>query len=57
MQVLLLHGANPNIPGGPGQNQTPLHDAAFLNKSSIVKLLLAHGADVNARNADGKTPK
>jgi len=57
VQLLLQHGANPNIPGGSGQNQTPLHDAAYLNKSSIVELLLTHGADVNARNADGKTPQ
>ena len=57
VQLLLQNGANPNIPGGNGQNQTPLHDAAFLNKSNIVKLLLAIGADVNARNADGKIPR
>ena len=57
VKILLDHGANPNIPGGTGKNATPLHDAAFCKKLSIVNLLMSRGADPNARDANGKTPK
>jgi hypothetical protein len=35
---------------------TPLHEAANRGKKEAAELLLAHGADVNARTNDGSTP-
>lgn len=35
---------------------TPLHEAALRGHAPLIELLLAHGADPNARNADGRTP-
>lgn len=54
-ELLLKGGANPNVPGGQG-NETPLHDAVFIGKINMVRLLLSHGADLNARNSRGLTP-
>lgn len=53
--LLLENGANPNIPGG--HNETPLHDAVASKQTTIVRLLVSYGADVNARNSRGLTPK
>mmetsp|Transcript_9851 Transcript_9851/g.23105 ORF Transcript_9851/g.23105 Transcript_9851/m.23105 type:complete len:103 (-) Transcript_9851:58-366(-) len=36
--------------------ETPLHIAATYNKIEVLKAFLAVGADVSARNTDGKTP-
>ena len=35
---------------------TPLHNAARGNHTEVVQLLLSHGADPRARNAEGHTP-
>ena len=35
---------------------TPLHFAAFPGQKEIAELLIAKGADVNAKIEDGKTP-
>ena len=35
---------------------TPLHTSAGLGHKEIVELLIAKGADVNAKDADSKTP-
>ena len=37
-------------------NWTPLHKAAFGGHSEIVELLIAEGADVNAKGEDEWTP-
>src|SRR5439155_1695549 len=37
------------------QGETPLHHALMQRSDSMVGLLLAHGADVNARNSGGVT--
>jgi hypothetical protein len=52
--VLLTRGALVNVQSAGGM--TPLHLAAEYGHKEIVALLLAHGADVNARNSDGQTP-
>ena len=35
---------------------TPLHNAAAASSVEAARLLLAHGADVNARDSAGRTP-
>jgi uncharacterized protein YecT (DUF1311 family) len=51
MRVLLQAGADPNAPNRFGK--TPLMAAAHLNRPDIVRLLLAAGAQVNARTEGG----
>ena len=34
----------------PQYESAPLHDAAFCNRLEVAQVLLAHGADVNARD-------
>ena len=36
--------------------ETPLHDAAYGGQKEIVELLIAEGADVNAKDRGGETP-
>lgn len=65
MEWLLVHGADPNVPltaiadgQWPTQlGETPLHRAvACGHGATVVELLLAHGATVDARRTDGATP-
>ena len=35
---------------------TPLHSAAWYGHTAIAEMLLEKGADVNARDVNGKTP-
>ena len=35
---------------------TALHEAAFEGRKETVELLIAKGADLNAKDDDGKTP-
>lgn len=51
---LLNAGAEPNQPVRSGD--TPLHAAVFRQDEQLVRLLLAHNADVNALNRYRKTP-
>ena len=54
-KLLIDNGALLNVPGGP-ENDTPLHEAVANNHLPVVELLVSRGADVGARNKQGKTP-
>lgn len=52
---LLEAGADPNAVAGNATRVQPLHSAAAARAVGIVRLLLRHDADVNARQAGGFT--
>lgn len=54
-QVLIELGAEVNV-GTGGRSGTPLHSAEDGKNMAGVDVLLAHGAGVNARNREGRTP-
>ena len=54
VRVRLLLGADVNARDGLGL--TPLHRAAFRQRSTVVEVLLDAGADINARSNDRRTP-
>ncbi len=54
MRALLDRGAVMDARGNGGE--TPLHLAAFLSRAATAEVLLAAGADPNARSDLGKTP-
>ena len=68
VEVLLAHGANPNRETNPAvatgafmrdcrtRGETPLHRAAAFGTEDTLDLLLAAGADREARDAHGDTP-
>ena len=35
------------------EGRTPLHDAAYRNRRDVVRFLLTHNAEVNARDNNG----
>jgi ankyrin repeat protein len=53
-EALLAAGASPNVVQQGGF--TPLHEASLRGHVEMVGVLLQHGADAAARNADGRTP-
>ena len=54
-QVLLTHGANPNLPDS-STGGCPLHDAARTGFLDTVRLLVQHGADPQARDNTDSRP-
>jgi len=57
--VLISAGADPNAADTRpviGHGATPLHFAADLDDSELVRALIAAGADVNAQSLAGHTP-
>ena len=59
VDVLLDHGAEADAQNARADGQTPLHQGLHTpneDNSRIVRLLLDHGVDVNARDKDQETP-
>lgn len=54
-QILLDHGADPNVADGP-TGATPLHDAARSGFLDTVRLLVRFTADPNARDQADRRP-
>ena len=55
IEWLLANGADPNIPSGK-ERETPLQVAARRGRGArVIRQLLDHGADVQAKRADGAT--
>ncbi|GAB7365482.1 hypothetical protein MBLNU230_g6555t1 [Neophaeotheca triangularis] len=52
---LLSNNADPNAPRGDLQ-RTPLHQAAHLNHTQCLPILLRHGAIMNSEDSKGDTP-
>lgn len=55
IERLIREGADPNVQAGVN-NWTPLEHAIHKNQEGSVRVLLAHGADVNGRGGAGVTP-
>jgi ankyrin repeat protein len=55
LELLLKAGGEINGAGGRSQ-QTPLHGAAFWGWNDVVQYLVAHGANIDAKDAQGRTP-
>ncbi|VDP67057.1 unnamed protein product [Echinostoma caproni] len=53
-RLLLRFGANPNA--RDTERWTPLHAAATCHHTELCAILIAHGADLLAMNADGNMP-
>lgn len=56
VEVLLNAGARVNDASRNFQQVTPLHSAAAADNSRLCRLLIDHGANVNARQQGGFTP-
>jgi len=54
LRAMLSDGADPNAVDS-SSGETPLHVAARRYRPGPIRILLAHGADVDARTAGGKT--
>lgn len=54
--LLLEAGAEVDAVARNAQQVTPLHSAAAHRHNAVIQLLLAHGANVNARQQGGETP-
>ena len=55
-QSLLARGADVHHIGDPERNYTPLHRASLNGRTSVVKLLIESGANLECRSKLGSTP-
>ena len=56
VRLLLLKGADPNLPSQNGYHVYPIHAAVTSNFESITKMLIEAGADVNVVQSSRTTP-
>lgn len=56
VRLLLAHKADPNVPSQNGYYVYPLHTALSNNESTISKMLIEAGAEVNINQHGGLTP-
>ena len=56
VEALLKTGVDVNLPSRESMKVTPLASAAAAKQTEIARLLIAHGANVNARAASGHIP-
>ena len=54
VKQLLAFADTPDVRGGQ-YKRTPLHEATQNNSTEAAKLLLEHGAEIKARNANNRT--
>ena len=57
-RLLLEHGADVNaqVTGSDSSGRTPLHLTMLFNRADVIRVLLAHGANVDAEDSEGRTP-
>jgi len=55
-RLLVLKGADVNLPSKNGFNVYPIHSAAAGNYTNILRLLIESGAQVNVKQQAGSTP-
>lgn len=57
LELLLANGADIDIPAPEedGKKSTPLMETAYRGSSEITRMLIEKGADINAKDAEGKT--
>ena len=56
VRLLLDHGAIPNVRARLSDGLTTLHRASQTGRAEMVRLLIEHGADVEMKDAIGRTP-
>jgi len=56
VKALLNAGADVNLPSRESMKVTPLASAAAAKQTELARVLIAHGANVNARGATGHVP-
>ena len=54
--VVRLLEARAHVNAVDFDQRTPLHKAAYAGHDSVVRVLLAAGADARARDSEGNTP-
>ncbi|MBK0378629.1 ankyrin repeat domain-containing protein [Mucilaginibacter segetis] len=55
-RLLVLKGADVNLPSNNGFNVYPLHSAVAGNHTDIAEMLISNGANVNVKQTAGVTP-
>jgi len=56
VRALVKAGIDPDHQSADGDGMTLLMSAAAKNDVDLIRFLLAHGANMDARNSDGETP-